>query len=64
MNYASVDGDIYCTAAFGKGADWYLNIVANPQVEVWLPDGRWAGIAEDVTGDENGASPPAAGDHR
>lgn len=56
VNYASVDGDIYCTAAFGKGADWYLNIVANPQVEVWLPDGRWAGIAEDVTGDENGAS--------
>jgi deazaflavin-dependent oxidoreductase (nitroreductase family) len=56
VNYASVDGDIYCTAAFGKSADWYLNIVANPQVEVWLPDGRWAGIAEDVTGDENGAS--------
>ena len=56
VNYASVDGDIYCTAAFGKGADWYLNIVANPQVEVWLPDGRWAGIAEDVTGDEKGAS--------
>ena len=56
VNYATVDGDIYCTAAFGKGADWYLNIIANPQVEVWLPDGRWAGIAEDFTGDEKGAS--------
>ena len=55
VNYATVDGDIYCTAAFGRVADWYLNIIANPQVEVWLPDGRWAGIVEDVTSDEKGA---------
>lgn len=55
VNYATVDGDIYCTSAFGSVADWYLNIIADPQVEVWLPDGRWAGIAEDVTSDENGA---------
>ena len=55
VNYATVDGDIYCTAAFGRVADWYLNIIANPQVEVWLPDGRWAGTAEDVTSDEKGA---------
>jgi deazaflavin-dependent oxidoreductase (nitroreductase family) len=55
VNYATVDGDIYCTAAFGRAADWYLNIIADPQVEVWLPDGRWAGIVEDVTSDEKGA---------
>ena len=55
VNYATVDGDIYCTAAFGRAADWYLNIITNPQVEVWLPDGRWAGIVEDVTSDEKGA---------
>jgi len=23
--------------------------MANPDVEVWLPDGWWAGVAEDVT---------------
>jgi deazaflavin-dependent oxidoreductase (nitroreductase family) len=55
VNYATVDGDIYCTAAFGRAADWYLNIIADPQVEVWLPDGRWAGTVEDVTSDEKSA---------
>jgi deazaflavin-dependent oxidoreductase (nitroreductase family) len=49
VNYAIVDGDVYCTAGFGTVSDWYLNIMTNPEVEVWLPDGRWAGIAEDVT---------------
>lgn len=53
VNYTNVDGDIYCTAGFGKVSDWYLNIMANPEVEVWLPDGRWAGIAQDVTDEEN-----------
>jgi deazaflavin-dependent oxidoreductase (nitroreductase family) len=49
VNYALLDGDIYCTAGFGAGADWYKNLVANPQVEVWLREGWWAGEAEDVT---------------
>ncbi len=48
VNYASVDGDIYCTAGFGKSSDWYRNIIANPCVEVWLPDGWWAGVAEEA----------------
>lgn len=52
VNYAIVDGDVYCTAGFGRVSDWYLNIMTNPEVEVWLPDGRWAGIAEDVTDKE------------
>jgi deazaflavin-dependent oxidoreductase (nitroreductase family) len=54
VNYAVVEGDIYCTAGFGVVSDWYRNIMANPEVEVWLPDGWWAGVAEDVTGAENG----------
>ena len=54
VNYTIIDGDIYCTAGFGKGSDWCLNIMANPEVEVWLPDSRWAAIAEDVTDMENG----------
>jgi deazaflavin-dependent oxidoreductase (nitroreductase family) len=48
VNYAEVDGEIYCTAGFGSVSDWYRNIIANPQVEVWLPDGWYAGIAEEV----------------
>ncbi len=48
VNYAVVNGEIYCVAGFGANADWYQNIVANPQVEVWLPDGWWAGLAEEL----------------
>ena len=53
VNYAVVDGDLYCTAGFGAASDWYRNIMAHPQVEVWLPDGWWTGTAEDVTGVAN-----------
>ena len=49
VNYAVVEGDIYCTAGFGSVCDWYSNLMAIPQVEIWLPDGRWAGEAEDVS---------------
>lgn len=48
VNYAIVDDDVYCTAGFGQVSDWYRNIIANPSVEVWLPDGWWAGVAEEV----------------
>jgi deazaflavin-dependent oxidoreductase (nitroreductase family) len=48
-NYAIVDGDIYCMAGFGRISDWYRNIKANPNVEVWLPDGWWRGTAKEVT---------------
>ena len=56
VNYAMVNGDVYCTAGFGEESDWYRNIMTNPQVEIWLPDGRWAGVAEDVTGLSDRAS--------
>lgn len=49
VNYAMIDGDIYCTAGFGKTSDWYRNLRANPNVEVWTSDGWWAGVAEDVS---------------
>jgi len=49
VNYAFVDGELYCMAGFGAEADWFRNIVANPEVEVWLPEGWWAGLAEDVS---------------
>jgi deazaflavin-dependent oxidoreductase (nitroreductase family) len=53
VNFAEVDGALYCTAGFGEKTDWYRNILHNPQVEVWLPDGSWyAAVAEDASGDE------------
>jgi deazaflavin-dependent oxidoreductase (nitroreductase family) len=52
VNYSTVDGDIYCLSGFGRISDWYRNIKADPNVEVWLPDGWWAGVAEDVTDPE------------
>ncbi len=50
VNYAIVDDEIYCVAGFGAVSDWYRNIIANPQIEIWLPDGWWAGVAKEVTG--------------
>lgn len=53
VNYTIIDGDIYCTVGFGKGADWYKNMLKDPNVEIWLPDGWWAGKAEDISEVEN-----------
>ncbi len=49
VNYALVDGDIYCTAGFGPSCDWYRNLLANPRVELWLPDGKDFYCAEDIS---------------
>jgi len=49
VNYCLIDGDVYCVAGFGKTSDWHRNVMANPQVEVWLPNGHWAGTAEEIT---------------
>lgn len=49
LNYAVVDGALYCTAGFGGGSDWYRNVLADPNVEIWLPRSRWDGAAEDVS---------------
>jgi deazaflavin-dependent oxidoreductase (nitroreductase family) len=53
VNYALIDGEIYCIAGFGKLTDWYRNIIANPDLEVWLPDSWWAGVAEDISDSED-----------
>jgi hypothetical protein len=49
VHYALVDGEIYCLSTFGDRCGWHHNVNTNPEVEVWLPDGWWAGIAEEVT---------------
>ena len=50
VNYTVVEGEIYCTAGFGPTSDWYRNILADPRVEIWLPDGWWEGRVEEMTG--------------
>lgn len=50
LNYALVKEELYCTAGFGMAAQWYRNVIEQPQVEVWLPQGRWNGTAHDITG--------------
>jgi deazaflavin-dependent oxidoreductase (nitroreductase family) len=47
VNYAPIDEYVWCVAGFGPEADWYKNLLADPQVEVRLPRGRWSGVAED-----------------
>lgn len=49
VNYTVMDGEVYCTAGFGQISDWYRNIMKNPNVEIWLPDGWWEARAEEVT---------------
>jgi deazaflavin-dependent oxidoreductase (nitroreductase family) len=52
VNYAEVESEIYCTAGFGAGSDWYRNIQCNPRVEIWLPNSWWSGAAKDISQDE------------
>lgn len=50
LNYApSPPSGVFVIAGFGAKTDWYRNVVANPSVEVWLPDGRWLAEAIDVS---------------
>lgn len=49
VNYAPGEGDIFCVAGFGKATHWYLNLTANPDLDVWLPDGRWQARARTVS---------------
>ena len=49
VNYAIVDSEIYCTAGFGSISDWYRNMLVNPEIELWLPEGKRKARAEDVS---------------
>ncbi|WP_129633237.1 nitroreductase family deazaflavin-dependent oxidoreductase [Candidatus Oscillochloris fontis] len=51
LNFAEIDGTIYITAGFGAISDWYRNLLANPQVELWLPHTRWRGVAHELPQD-------------
>lgn len=56
VNYAEHAGDLYCITGFGAGSDWYRNIVANPQIEVWLTDGWYNGTVQATQVDETNLS--------
>ncbi len=51
VNFAMVGDDLYCVAAFGERTHWYRNILAAPEIAVWLPHGRWVASAEDASDD-------------
>ena len=49
LNYAILDGSLYCIAGWGQAAHWLVNLKADPHVELLMPGGAVAGIAEEVT---------------
>jgi deazaflavin-dependent oxidoreductase (nitroreductase family) len=49
VNYALMDGKIYCLSGFGKIAHWYKNIQAQPQIDIILPSATLSGTAATVT---------------
>jgi len=49
VNYAIVNDELYITAGFGSKSDWYRNIQSNPEVQIWLPDGWYSGLAQEVS---------------
>jgi len=52
LQYEEQDGIIYVGAARGTKADWFRNIVANPQVTVRVRNRRFKAQAEAITDTE------------
>lgn len=52
VNYVQVDHTVYCIAGWSPHSSWYANLRADPNVEAWLPDGRWSARAVTVTDPE------------
>ena len=49
LGYTVVQGRVVVVAGYGRSAHWFLNAVADPQVEVLLPGALIAGLAEEIT---------------
>lgn len=49
LGYVILDGAVYCCAGFGATTAWYLNLLADPAVEVVLPGRTLPGTAAPVT---------------
>lgn len=52
VNYAIIDGSVYCVPGWGRGSHWFSNLKANPNVELQMPGGAMIGLAEEVTNAE------------
>ncbi len=48
VNFAVVDNQIYCAAGFGPATDWHRNMMASPEIELWLPEGKRRACAHEV----------------
>lgn len=46
--HALIGDNIYCYQGKHLTGQWYLNVLANPDVEVLLPGGTLKGLAEEV----------------
>ena len=49
LGYAVIDGRVVVIAGYGRGAHWFRNALADPQVEVLLPGALIAGRAAEIT---------------
>ncbi len=52
LQYEEINGCIYVASARGTKADWYRNIVANPNVKIRVKARQYDGAAEPVTDPE------------
>lgn len=48
VNYAIIEGNVYCLSGWGQASDWYRNLKAHPALDVILPGGAIRGMAEEV----------------
>lgn len=39
VNYTIWKGDVFCLSGGRKSADWYKNLLANPEIEIIMPGG-------------------------
>jgi deazaflavin-dependent oxidoreductase (nitroreductase family) len=49
LQFEQMDDEIYIVSARGDQADWFKNILANPQARVQIGDRQFDAIAEPVT---------------
>jgi deazaflavin-dependent oxidoreductase (nitroreductase family) len=49
VNYAILDGKVYCVSGFRQNSDWYRNLRARPAIQAILPGGAIAGTATEIT---------------
>ena len=49
LGYTVIDGRVVVVAGYGRSAHWFLNAMANPEVEVMLPGALIGGRAQEIT---------------